>query len=211
MSSLHTWPEPIVRVQSLSESGSTVIPNRYIKPPSERPLLSCYSSLDDGKVVNIPVIDLSGLNGDDENLHAATMNDISKACREWGFFQILNHGVCPDLMRHMRSIWRDFFHLPVELKQEYANSPKTYEGYGSRLGVQKGAVLDWGDYFFLHYCPQSIKNHNKWPAQPYPCRETTEEYGKQLVKLCGNLMKILSKNLGLGVNHLQNLFGGEDI
>ncbi|PIA32272.1 hypothetical protein AQUCO_04500102v1 [Aquilegia coerulea] len=209
MSSLHDyWPEPIVRVQSLSESGSSVIPNRYIKPPSERPLV--LSLCRDAKV-NIPVIDLSGLNGEDENLHATTMNDISKACREWGFFQIVNHGVCPDLMRQMQSIWREFFHLPVELKQEFANSPKTYEGYGSRLGVQKGAVLDWSDYFFLHYRPQSLKNHNKWPAQPYPCRATTEEYGKQLVNLCGNLMKIFSQNLGLEVSHLQNSFGGEDI
>jgi isopenicillin N synthase-like dioxygenase len=38
-----------------------------------------------------------------------------------------------------------------------------------------------------------------------------DEYGKQLVKLCGRLMKILSINLGLGEERLQNAFGGENI
>ncbi|KAL5710227.1 Jasmonate-induced oxygenase 1 [Ranunculus cassubicifolius] len=208
MSAPHDWPEPIVRVQSLSESCVTTIPNRYVKPPSERP---SSLMLPNEREVNIPVIDMSGLNGQDDKLHATIMNDISKACRDWGFFQVINHGVCPDLMCHTRETWRQFFHLPGELKQEYANSPKTYEGYGSRLGVQKGAVLDWSDYFFLHYLPVCLKNHNKWPSQPYPCRAETEEYGKQVVNLCGKLMKIFSNNLGLGENHLQNSFGGEDI
>jgi len=46
--------------------------------------------------------------------------------------------------------WRQFFHMPMEVKQQYANSPKTYEGYGSTLGIEKGVILDWSDYYFLH-------------------------------------------------------------
>ena len=38
-----------------------------------------------------------------------------------------------------------------------------------------------------------------------------DEYGKEVVKLCGRLMKILSINLGLGEDILQNAFGGENI
>ncbi|PRQ21639.1 putative isopenicillin N synthase [Rosa chinensis] len=56
------WPKPIVRVQSLSEKG--VVPDRYIKPPTERP------SSDHPTHANIPIIDfqplLSSDNGDDE-------------------------------------------------------------------------------------------------------------------------------------------------
>ncbi|XP_058110248.1 jasmonate-induced oxygenase 1 isoform X2 [Magnolia sinica] len=200
------WPEPIVRVQSLSESGTTVIPERYIKPPSQRPWSSSSIATD----VSIPVIDLGGIHGDARE-REALMCKMSEACREWGFFQVVNHGVCPDLMRQMREVWRSFFHLPLEQKQIYANSPKTYEGYGSRLGIEKGAILDWGDYYFLQFLPLSVKNKYKWPHLPPPCREVIEEYGWQLVKLCGTLMKVLSKNLGLEEAYLQNAFGGEDI
>nr|DAD28030.1 TPA_asm: hypothetical protein HUJ06_029498 [Nelumbo nucifera] len=211
MSCLQDWPEPVVRVQSLSESGISAIPDRYIKPPSERPSIkSDHHQLGAGEGgVNIPLIDLGSLldNLDDKT----TLNRIWEACRDWGFFQIVNHGVSPDLMHRTQELWRDFFHLPLEMKQVYSNSPKTYEGYGSRLGVEKGAFLDWGDYFFLHYLPPELCDQNKWPAFPESCREVTQEYGIQLVRLCKVLMKILSVNLGLQEQYLQNTFGGEDI
>jgi len=38
---------------------------------------------------------------------------------------------------------REFFCLPLEENQKHANDPGTYVGYGSRTGVQKGAILDW--------------------------------------------------------------------
>ncbi|KAJ6772611.1 LEUCOANTHOCYANIDIN DIOXYGENASE-LIKE PROTEIN [Salix koriyanagi] len=169
MNKLQEWPEPIVRVQSLSDSGGPLIPERYVKPVLERPSVS-FSAAND---VDIPIIDLAGLYGDDHALRATILDQISIACREWGFFQVINHGVSPRLMDHAREVWREFFLSPMEVKQAYANTPKTYEGYGSR------AVLD--------------------------------EYGKQLVELCGRLMKVLSINLGLGEEQLQNAFGGDNI
>ncbi|XP_057441788.1 jasmonate-induced oxygenase 2-like isoform X1 [Lotus japonicus] len=207
------WPEPIVRVQSLSETCIDSIPERYIKPLTDRPSINSSSSSSDAN--NIPIIDLRGLlyHGDPDHpeARASTLRQISEACKEWGFFQIVNHGVSPDLMDMARETWRKFFHLPMELKQQYANSPKTYEGYGSRLGVEKGAILDWSDYYFLHYLPLSLKDYNKWPALPPSCREVFDEYGRELVKLCGRLMKVLSLNLELEEDFLQNGFGGEDI
>ncbi|KDP44756.1 hypothetical protein JCGZ_01256 [Jatropha curcas] len=204
---LQDWPEPIVRVQSLSDSCPPEIPSRYIKPPQDRPLVNSFSPCD----VNIPIIDLVGLYGDDCNLKASILNQVSMACRDWGFFQVINHGVEEELMDKSRQVWRDFFHLPMEVKQEYANTPKTYEGYGSRLGIEKGAILDWSDYYFLHYLPLSLKNYNKWPGLPPNCREVIDEYGKQVVELCGRLMKILSSNLQLRESRLQEAFGGKDI
>lgn len=204
------WPEPIVRVQSLSHTCFDSIPHRYIKPPSDRPSLHDVV-LDHA---NIPIIDLAPLQHDvvqDQHSRQATLAQILHACNHWGFFQILNHGVSPTLMDAARETWRTFFHLPMDVKQQYANSPKTYEGYGSRLGIQKGAILDWSDYYYLHYLPLSLKDNNKWPALPPSCREVIDEYGKQVVKLCGRLMKVLSLNLGLEEDFLQTAFGGEDI
>ncbi|XP_052198452.1 jasmonate-induced oxygenase 1-like isoform X2 [Diospyros lotus] len=203
------WPEPIVRVQDLSESGQPTIPDRYVKPPLERPRPVTNSDLLGD--VNIPLIDLGGMFGDDEDAKRSIIKQVCAACRDWGFFQVVNHGVRPQLMDRAREVWRQFFHLPMEMKQVYANSPKTYEGYGSRLGVQKGAILDWNDYYFLHYLPARLKDHAKWPAMPESLREVIEDYSAELVKLGGGLMKILSMNLGLGEEYLQNAFGGENI
>ncbi|KAG6640215.1 jasmonate-induced oxygenase 2-like [Carya illinoinensis] len=207
------WPEPVVRVQSLSESGICSIPECFIKPLSDRPSRNTVTTTTTNiseTHVNIPVIDLQNLFSNDQRLCDETLRLVSDACREWGFFQIENHGVSHELMKSARETWRQFFGLPLDLKQEYSNSPSTYEGYGSRLGVEKGAILDWSDYFFLHYMPLSLRNEVKWPAVPPSCRKVIAEYGDETVKLCGRLMKILSINLGLGEEYLQNAFGGSE-
>ncbi|CAN1303608.1 Jasmonate-induced oxygenase 2 [Linum perenne] len=203
---VHGWPEPITRVQSLSESGIRNIPDRYIRPPSHRPSLT----LNINKPANIPVIDLAEAFSDDPALRLETMKRLSTACKDWGFFQVVNHGVDRELMRKIREIWREFFNLPIGTKQMYANDPVSYEGYGSRLGIEKGAILDWSDYFFLHYLPARIRNPTKWPQFPDSCRELVGEYGKEVAKLGGKLMKIFSSNLGLEEDGLQDAFGGED-
>ncbi|GKV21993.1 hypothetical protein SLEP1_g31902 [Rubroshorea leprosula] len=139
MNCLRSWPEPVVRVQSLSESGLQTIPERYVKPLSDRPLMINTSPL---TIIeeNIPIIDLQHLFSNDWAIRAKTLSSISRACQEWGFFQVVNHGVNPELMRRIRELWREFFNQPLEVKQEYANDPSTYEGYGSRLGVLSNAI-----------------------------------------------------------------------
>lgn len=173
MSCLQGWPEPIVRVQSLSESGIRSIPDRYIRCPSERPSSPAAAASDQFLLIDkvqIPVIDFQNLYSENDAIRESTLNQLSDACRDWGFFQVVNHGVSHQLMRDVREIWREFFHLPLELKQKYSNSPTTYEGYGSRLGVEKGAKLDWSDYFFLHFLPTALRDENKWPNLPLSCR-----------------------------------------
>ncbi|RWW27162.1 hypothetical protein GW17_00008421 [Ensete ventricosum] len=163
MNVVQDWPEPVVRVQTLADAQ--VIPERYIKPPSERP----HPSSAPGGAGSVPIVDLGGLKrGAAER--QATMLAVSDACIDWGFFQVVNHGVSLELMARMREVWKGFFDLPMEVKQAYANSPATFEGYGSRLGVKKGAILDWGDYYFLQLSPQSIKNYDKWPSLPASLR-----------------------------------------
>ncbi|KAJ0901245.1 putative anthocyanidin synthase [Helianthus annuus] len=200
------WLEPVVRVQTLSDTGSPVIPDRYIKPLVQRPSFNTQSHSQ-----NIPIIDLYELTNGSATAQKAVMDQISIACREWGFFQVLNHGISDELVDGAREVWKEFFHQPMEVKQDYANTPNTYEGYGSRLGIQKGAILDWNDYFFLYYLPSKLKDHNKWPSQPPFLRDVVEEYSKEIVRLGKDLLRIFSINLGLQEDYLQGAFGGDDI
>ncbi|RYR16062.1 hypothetical protein Ahy_B04g073045 isoform C [Arachis hypogaea] len=207
--SCQAWPEPVVRVQALAESGLSSIPSRYVKPRSQRPTNTNTNTTDVN--MNIPVIDLQSLSsGEDIALREETLQRVAEACREWGFFQVVNHGVSHELMRNARELWREFFDQPYELKEEYANSPNTYEGYGSRLGVSKGAILDWSDYFFLHYMPPSLRNQDKWPTLPLSLRKVISEYGEEVVKLGGRMLELMSRNLGLKEDYLMNAFGGEN-
>lgn len=170
MSCAQAWPEPVVRVQALAESGLSSIPSCYIKPRSQRPTKTICSP--QNHQIDIPVIDLEHFSSKDHILREKELKRVSEACREWGFFQVVNHGISHELMKSAKEVWREFFNLPLDVKEEHANSPTTYEGYGSRLGVKKGAILDWSDYFFLHYMPPSLRNQTKWPALPSSLRYT---------------------------------------
>lgn len=165
MNCLQSWPAPVVRVQSLSDSGMQMIPDTYVRKPCDRPS-SLDQNLISGHGDQIPVIDLQDL----VSGNPSTLSLLHAACSEWGFFQVVNHGVSHRLMEQALEVWRQFFHLPVEAKQAYANSPTDYEGYGSRLGVEANAKLDWSDYYFLNYLPLSLRNQNKWPSNPSTCR-----------------------------------------
>ncbi|KAI7998276.1 putative 2-oxoglutarate-dependent dioxygenase JRG21 [Camellia lanceoleosa] len=84
MNSLQSWPEPIIRVQSLSDSGLTFIPDQYVKPLADRPSIT---EPPPPAEINIPVIDLSQLFSPDRSIRSATARLISRACREWGSFK----------------------------------------------------------------------------------------------------------------------------
>uniref|UniRef100_A0ACD5VZV0 Uncharacterized protein n=1 Tax=Avena sativa TaxID=4498 RepID=A0ACD5VZV0_AVESA len=221
---MQEWPEPVVRVQAVAESGLAAIPGCYVKPPRDRPAAQHLATagvggdedvLQEPLDTSIPVIDLGELvaaaAAADEGRMGLITEAVAAACREWGFFQVVNHGVAPELMRAAREAWRGFFRLPITAKQQYANLPRTYEGYGSRVGVRKGGPLDWGDYYFLHLAPEAAKSPDKyWPTNPAICREVSEEYGREVIRLCELLMKVMSASLGLEESRFQEAFGGSE-
>ncbi|XP_020522780.1 probable 2-oxoglutarate-dependent dioxygenase ANS [Amborella trichopoda] len=189
------WPEPVERVQKLAESGIQHLPQRYIRPPQDR---SSSLSL---SPTGVPVVDLSAGN---------SMKVMQSACREWGVFQLVNHGIPDTVLSSAMNASRGFFDLPMSEKQLYANDPLTYEGYGSRVGVQKGILLDWGDYFFHHVRPLSHQKQHKWPANLPHFRRNIDEYCSRVFELCKELLGIFSEDLGLPKGCLVERFGGEE-
>ncbi|KAG0499758.1 hypothetical protein HPP92_004449 [Vanilla planifolia] len=49
----------------------------------------------------VPVIDFSKLQGEER---AATMARIDHACEQWGFFQLLNHGIPLELLDRVKRV-----------------------------------------------------------------------------------------------------------
>lgn len=206
---MSTWPEPVIPVQTLSDMAT--IPSQYIKPLQDRPhpptLKHRITNDRNDFTTTIPVLNLTHVFSTDPCIRQHALAAVNNACREWGFFQIVDHGVSHQLMSNTLETWREFFKLPMELKQLHANSPVTYEGYGSRLGVEKQAVLDWCDYYFLHFYPYVVRDPKKWPIFPASSSSVLTEYGEALVELSRKLMKILSINLGLHEEHLLEALG----
>ena len=76
----------------------------------------------------IPIIDISGLCDERQR---KTVEEISDAYRDWGCFQLINHGFSLEILMVGHEVSRELFDLPLEEKQKHTNDPLTYVGYGS--------------------------------------------------------------------------------
>ncbi|KAK7373763.1 hypothetical protein VNO80_07183 [Phaseolus coccineus] len=54
------------------------------------------------------------------------------ACKEWGFFQIVNHGMQKELLQKIKDAATEFFSLPIEEKNKYAMPSNEIHGYGEK-------------------------------------------------------------------------------
>ncbi|KAL9251114.1 2-oxoglutarate-dependent dioxygenase 19-like protein [Drosera capensis] len=69
----------------------------------------------------IPVIDLSLLTSGTPDQRTKLVRELGKACEEWGFFMVVNHGVTEDLLEALIENCVEFFGLPLDEKLKYTS------------------------------------------------------------------------------------------
>ncbi|KAH9298922.1 hypothetical protein KI387_030604, partial [Taxus chinensis] len=191
-------------VEILVEKGITSIPDKFIRPPQERLAPSAYTPCDHVEE-QVPVIDLQGLNCCEGSIEREmVLKQLGSACEEWGFFQIVNHGIPESLMEAMMNVGKAFFGLSVEEKQAYAALPGlVMQGYGSKYIQREGATRDWRDYIYLLLQPHSIRDYDYWPSNPSAFREVVHNYSEETLKLAKRLLGAFSMNLDLPQTYLE--------
>ncbi|CAI0405148.1 unnamed protein product [Linum tenue] len=117
----------------------------------------------------LPLIDLRGLGSRDERERAACAAAICRASSEWGFFQVVNHGINPGLVRKMRSEQSRLFRLPfddkVEVMVEFAAAMAELAGTLAGVLVEN---LGHSRGDFEDICQESscFLRLNRYPACP---------------------------------------------
>lgn len=89
-------------------------------------------------VKSVPVIDL---------LDPNALEKIGHACKTWGVFQIINHGVSCSLLDKIEKASRSLFTLPMEQKLKAARSPHGVSGYGTARISSFFSKLMWSEGF----------------------------------------------------------------
>ncbi|MFQ6657267.1 hypothetical protein Gotur_027013 [Gossypium turneri] len=106
-------PPKLTTVKALSESpGLSSIPSIYTFPkqPNHEPVSDTKEP--------IPTIDFSLLISSNPDERSKTIRELGKACRDWGFFMVTNHGMPERMMKAMIEVCREFFELTEEEKGE---------------------------------------------------------------------------------------------
>ncbi|CAH9111023.1 unnamed protein product [Cuscuta europaea] len=172
------------------------LPHSYVHPLSQRPQLSAAATCDD-----IPVIDLGC---EDRNLIVRQIRD---ACRLYGFFQIINHGVPKRVVEEMLEVSHEFFNLSVEEKMKlYSDDPSRTMRLSTSFNITKETVHNWRDYLRLHCYPLE-KYAPEWPSNPSSFKEVVKTYVTMVREVGFRIEEAVSESLGLDPKCIKNMLG----
>lgn len=193
----------MAEVQSVQVLAASLgaIPPEFVRSEHEQPGATTFRG---DAAPEVPVIDMS---------EAGCGARMAEAAREWGLFQVVNHGVPAEAVAELQRVGRDFFALPQEEKERYAMDPASgrIEGYGSKLQRDLEGKKTWVDFFFHNVAPPPMVNHDIWPKNPVGYREANEEYCRHMQRLTRELFGHLSVGLGLEKDAMREAFGGDDL
>ncbi|KAL9455415.1 hypothetical protein AB3S75_010773 [Citrus x aurantiifolia] len=171
-------------VKGLSEKGLKSLPKQFHQPLEER--FSEKRILDH---VSIPLIDMSKWESPE------VAKSICDAAENWGFFQIVNHGVPLEVLERVKEATHRFFALPAEEKRKYSkeNSPINNVRYGSSFVPHVERALEWKDFLSLFYVSEE-ETSAFWPPV---CKDEMLEYMRSSEVLIKRLMDVLVKGLNV--------------
>ncbi|KAK8465288.1 hypothetical protein PHAVU_009G044600 [Phaseolus vulgaris] len=172
------------------------LPESYIRPESERPRLSEVLECED-----VPIVDLGCEN------RAQIVHQIGEACRLYGFFQVMNHGVDVEAVREMTEVAHGFFKLPLEEKLKlYSEDPSKTTRLSTSFNVNKETVHNWRDYLRLHCYPLD-KYVPEWPSNPPSFKERVKKYCEEVRELGLRIEEYIGESLGLEKDYIKNVLG----
>nr|CAH64841.1 1-aminocyclopropane-1-carboxylate oxidase [Carica papaya] len=147
---------------------------------------------------NFPVIDLSKLNGEER---ALTMELIHDACENWGFFELVNHGISHDLMDTVERLTKEHYMKCMEQRFKEMVESNGLEAVQSEIND-----MDWESTFFLRHLPAS--NMHEIPDLEDDYRKAMKEFAVGLQKLAEQMLDLLCENLGFEKGYLKKVFYG---
>jgi len=171
----------------------------------------------------VPVIDLADhdLDHDDEAPQRILATDrivdeVATAATDFGFFQIINHGLPDELIARVWESTEAFFALPMGAKREIARSKTNSRGYYDReLTKNRRDLKEVLDLAHVPYpdAPDddprnfhAVDGVNQWPGLEH-FRSTMIQYLAACEVLALRLLSAFSQALGEDPNHLRGHFG----
>jgi isopenicillin N synthase-like dioxygenase len=145
----------------------------------------------------LPVIDIADLAA------ARTLRAIDAACRDWGFFQVTNHGIDPATTTMLRRQMRAFFSLPENAKRQLLRTAENPWGYFDQELTRR--TRDWKQIY--DYGPaDGTAMRPQWPLALPAFAPAIEAYYHACDALALRLLHAIVTNLGMPAAHLDALF-----
>ncbi|XP_074269739.1 oxoglutarate-dependent flavonoid 7-O-demethylase 1-like [Silene latifolia] len=184
-------------VVELAKQPITNLPLRYVR----------HSPIDaHSPLLPLPVIDLHKLLSQTPSLASVELLNLHSACKDWGFFQVINHGVSTSLMETFKTEVIKLFELPIEEKKKLWQQSDNHEGFGQLFVMSEEQKLDWSDMFYITTLPPKLRRTELFHKLPSQIREAMEEYIAATKTLAVTLLHQMAKALGIDSTEMEELF-----
>jgi isopenicillin N synthase-like dioxygenase len=168
--------------------------------------------------VTLPIVDLASLGEENGASLTRIATEVGAACRDVGFFYIVNHGVGTALIAEAFAQSREFFALPLADKRRLAiekvGGNRGYSGLlHEALDPARGPDLKEAFNIGLDLNPDDpellagkpFRSLNAWPESP-KFRETALAYYQACAALGARLHRAFARDLGLKPDFFEGKF-----
>ena len=150
----------------------------------------------------IPIIDIRSLPGSDE-----AMRLLDDACKEWGFFQIVGHGIDQALLQETLRQMGKFFGLPSDEKRSIIRTADNAWGYFDQELTKN--VRDWKEIFDVG--PPETRGPlagaaPQWPESLPGFKSTLRTYADECERIARHLLSSIATILGSAPADLYSAF-----
>ncbi|KAK9180129.1 hypothetical protein WN943_029336 [Citrus x changshan-huyou] len=121
VSELKAFDDTKAGVKGLVDAGITTIPQIFIQDHHTKYKFDDKPICRDPKI-SIPIINLQRIHKD-SSLRSQVIDQIRSACEEWGFFQVINHGIPTSILDQAVDGIRRFFEQDVERDNDHIQQP----------------------------------------------------------------------------------------
>ncbi|XP_076893114.1 protein SRG1-like [Bidens hawaiensis] len=182
-------------VQELAKRSMTKIPPQYVRHYH-------HPASDDARAMSVPVVDLhcllEGSCTELDKLHAAS--------KEWGFFQVINHGISESLLEDFKREILNLFKLPMEEKLKLWQEEDNPEGFGQLFVISEEQKLDWSDMFYITTLPHNLRQTQIFQKLPLILREKLEAYYIEMKRVAMAILGQMAKALEIEKEEMSELF-----
>ncbi|KNA12366.1 hypothetical protein SOVF_126630 [Spinacia oleracea] len=194
---LKAFDDTKIGVKGLVDSGAKDLPKIFIRPPDELSEDLKFPSVHR----QIPVISFEGI-GTKEH-YDAIVKEVLYAAENWGFFQVVNHGIPLEVLDKMLQGMRMFHEQDTEAKKEfYSRDMSRQVLYLSNYDLYKSQAANWRDSLAVNI---SNSGHLDPEELPEICRDVMLDYTDHVLNLGDTLLELLSVALGLRPDRLKEM------
>ncbi|KAJ4961492.1 hypothetical protein NE237_021402 [Protea cynaroides] len=190
------FDESKIGVKGLVDSGATTIPPFFVHPPEN--LCNSTPSTTSSVFDIVPVVDFTGVDSDRRSL---IVEQIRNAAREFGFFQVINHGVPSDVINSTISAFKAFNEQSTEVKSQFYTREMDRVSFSTNFDLYRSKAASWRDTIQMMLSP-TLPDIEHIPAI---FQREALGWNQEVRRLGEVLMEIMSEGLGLKPERLKEL------